>query len=73
MSIINKKFERKEAGTVFRHAESGKILCRLDAHLEPDDWEALQSLINLVYNAGISAGSEQMAADIREALGIVSG
>ncbi|AOQ02338.1 TPA: hypothetical protein G9E63_004300 [Salmonella enterica] len=55
---------------MFRHAESGKILYRLDARLERDDWEMLQALIGLVYNAGVAAGSEQRAAEIREALGI---
>ncbi|HDX4013591.1 TPA: hypothetical protein ROF70_004219 [Enterobacter asburiae] len=55
---------------MFRHAESGKILYRLDARLERDDWEMLQALISLVYNAGVTAGSEQRAAEIREALGI---
>ncbi|EMB8469001.1 TPA: hypothetical protein JG895_004449 [Enterobacter hormaechei subsp. steigerwaltii] len=55
---------------MFRHAESGKILYRLDARLERDDWEMLQELISLVYNAGVTAGSEQRAAEIREALGI---
>ncbi|ECZ5331833.1 TPA: hypothetical protein ACHF2V_004775 [Citrobacter farmeri] len=54
---------------MFRHAESGKILYRLDARLERDDWEMLQALISFVYNAGVAAGSEQRAADIREALG----
>ncbi|EGT5696177.1 TPA: hypothetical protein I4D15_14685 [Enterobacter bugandensis] len=54
---------------MFRHAESGKILYRLDAQLERDDWETLQSMISLVYNAGVAAGSEQRAAEIREALG----
>ncbi|WP_438442979.1 hypothetical protein [Kluyvera georgiana] len=70
MSIVNKKIEKKESGTVFRHIESGKVLCRLDARLGRDDWEALQSLISLVYNAGIRDGSEQRAAEIREALGL---
>ena len=70
MSIISRKFDKKEPGTVFRHAESGKILCRLDARLAPDDREALLAMISLVFNAGVSAGSEQRAAEIREALGI---
>ncbi|MBW4217916.1 hypothetical protein JW313_21890 [Enterobacter cloacae subsp. cloacae] len=55
---------------MFRHAQSGKILYRLNARLERDDWEMLQALISLVYNAGVAAGSEQRAADIHEALGI---
>ncbi|AEN67326.1 hypothetical protein Entas_4651 (plasmid) [Enterobacter soli] len=55
---------------MFRHAENGKIMCRLDARLEPDDWEMLQAMVSLVYNAGVTAGSEQRAAEIREALGI---
>ncbi|HAV1840643.1 TPA: hypothetical protein JG919_003934 [Enterobacter hormaechei subsp. steigerwaltii] len=55
---------------MFRHAQSGKILYRLNARLERDDWEMLQALISLVYNAGVAAGSEQRAAEIREALGI---
>ncbi|MGH2304611.1 hypothetical protein ACRCHC_22165 [Enterobacter hormaechei] len=67
MSIISRRFDKKETGTVFR---SGKILYRLDARLERDDWEMLQALIGLVYNAGVAAGSEQRAAEIREALGI---
>lgn len=70
MSIISRRFDKKETGTVFRYAESGKILYRLDARLERDDWEMLQALIGLVYNAGVAAGSEQRAAEIREALGI---
>ncbi|BBQ86634.1 MULTISPECIES: hypothetical protein [unclassified Klebsiella] len=73
MSIISRKFDKKETGTVFRHAENGKILCRLDARLDSDDWEALLSLINLNYNAGVNAGSEQRAAEIREALGLQGG
>jgi hypothetical protein len=35
-----------------------------------NDWEMLQAMISLVYNAGVTAGSEQRAAEIREALGI---
>ncbi|HEM8024599.1 hypothetical protein YA49_20485 [Enterobacter cloacae subsp. cloacae] len=54
---------------MFRHAESGKILYRLDARLERDDWEMLQAMISLIYNAGVAAGSEQRASEIREALG----
>ena len=74
MSIISRRFDKKETGTVFRHAESGKILyrlnARLNARLELYDWEMLQAMISLVYNAGVTAGSEQRAAEIREALGI---
>jgi len=69
LSIISRRFDKKEKGTVFRHAESGKILYRLDARLERDDWEMLQAMISLIYNAGVAAGSEQRAAEIREALG----
>ncbi|MBE1255517.1 hypothetical protein IHQ45_23595 [Enterobacter cloacae] len=54
---------------MFRHAQSGKILYRLNARLERYDWEMLQAMISLVYNAGVTAGSEQRAAEIREALG----
>ncbi|MDP5163437.1 hypothetical protein [Enterobacter ludwigii] len=70
MSIISRRFDKKETGTVFRHAESGKILYRLDARLERDDWEMVQAMISLVYNAGVVAGSEQRAAEIRKSLGI---
>lgn len=73
MSIISRRFDKKETGTVFRHAQSGKILYRLNARLELYDWEMLQSMISLVYNAGVTAGSEQRAAEIREALGIFRG
>ncbi|ELN2577942.1 hypothetical protein RY966_003691 [Enterobacter kobei] len=54
---------------MFRHAQSGKILYRLNVRLELYDWEMLQAMISLVYNAGVTAGSEQRAAEIREALG----
>lgn len=64
MSIISRKFDKKETGTVFRHAENGKILYRLNARLESYDWEMLQAMISLVYNAGVTAGSEQRAAEI---------
>lgn len=57
MSIISRRFDKKETGTVFRHAESGKILYRLDARLERDDWEIVQAIISLVYNAGVAAGA----------------
>ncbi|AZV03725.1 hypothetical protein ELK40_00195 (plasmid) [Enterobacter sp. N18-03635] len=55
---------------MFRHAQSGKILYRLNARLELYDWEMLQAMISFVYNAGVTAGSEQRAAEIRETLGI---
>ncbi|EOZ1450033.1 hypothetical protein AAIQ09_004334 [Enterobacter hormaechei] len=70
MNIISRRFDKKEPGTVFRHAESGKIMYRLDARLERDDWEIVQAIISLVFNAGVAAGSKQRAAEIREALGI---
>jgi hypothetical protein len=73
LSIISRRFDKKETGTVFRHAESGKILYRLDARLERDDGEMLQAMITLVYNAGVAVGSKQRAAEIREALGISGG
>ncbi|HAT3915749.1 TPA: hypothetical protein I9Y38_005284 [Klebsiella oxytoca] len=70
MSIVSRQFDKKEAGTVFRHAVSGKLLCRLDAKLTRDDWMLLHGLLSLVYRAGMSTGSEQRAAEIREAWGI---
>ena len=70
VSIVNRKYEKNKEGTVFRHVRNGKILCRLDASLTRDDWEQLHGLISLVFNAGLNAGSEQRASEIREALGI---
>lgn len=58
---------------MFRHAAMGKILYRLDAGLARDDQEQLQNMISLVYNAGVTAGSEKRAAEIREALGLAVG
>ncbi|ELY7546262.1 hypothetical protein ACT0XK_004380 [Cronobacter sakazakii] len=55
---------------MFRHAESGKILYRLDARQERDDCEMLQAMISFVYNADVVTGSEQRTAEIRAALGI---
>ena len=72
MSIISRKRDSREEGTVFRHASNGKILCRLDVSLGKDDWEQLQVLLALVYRQGIEAGSQQRAAEIRTALGLVS-
>lgn len=54
MSIVSRKFNKKETGTVFRHAVSGKLLCRLDARLTRDDWMPVHDLLSLVYNAGTS-------------------
>ncbi|WP_447746443.1 hypothetical protein [Enterobacter asburiae] len=48
MSIISLRFDKKETGTVFRHAQSGKILYRLNARLELYDWEMLQAMISLL-------------------------
>ncbi len=31
MSIVSRKFDRKELGAAFHHAATGKILCSLDA------------------------------------------
>ncbi len=70
MSIIQKKQIKKEDGTAFYHAESGKLLSRLDATLSPYDWEQLQVLFSLLYNSGREAGSEERAAEIRQALGV---
>ncbi|HDG9776702.1 Uncharacterised protein [Raoultella planticola] len=69
MSIVSRQYDKKEEGTVFRHAVSGKLLCRIDAKLTRDDWMLLHGLLSLVFHAGISTGSEQRAAEIREALG----
>lgn len=70
MSIVSRKFDRKDVGTVFRHAVTGKVLCRLEVKLTSEDREELLSLISLVYRAGENAGSEQRAAEIRQALGL---
>lgn len=69
MTLVSRKFDRKETGTVFRHARNGKILCRLDARLNTDDWNMLQGLIGLVYNAGVSEGDRPSVKVMREALG----
>lgn len=70
MSIVSRKFDRKDTGTVFRHVTSDKILCRLDAQLSREDREQLLSLFSLAYNSGMEQGSQQRAAEIRVALGI---
>lgn len=66
MSIVSRKFDRKDVGTVFRHAVTGKVLCRLEVKLTSEDREELLSLISLVYRAGENAGSKQRAAEIRQ-------
>lgn len=47
MSIVSRKFDRKDVGTVFRHAVTGKVLCRLEVKLTSEDREELLSLISL--------------------------
>lgn len=44
MSIVSRQYDQKEEGTVFRHAVSGKLLCRIDAKLTRDDWMPLHGL-----------------------------
>ena len=58
---------------MFRHAVSGKLLCRLDAKLTRDDWMLLHGLLSLVYRAGMSTGSEQRAAEIKGRSGVYGG
>ncbi|MCJ8601027.1 hypothetical protein MWH03_00335 [Klebsiella pneumoniae] len=70
MSIIQRKRDRKKDGTRFYHAEHGKLLCRLDATLSRYDWEQIHTLFSFIYNNGHIAGSEQRAAEIRQALGL---
>ncbi|AUV01651.1 hypothetical protein TUM17576_13580 [Enterobacter hormaechei] len=70
MSIIQKKRDRKKDGTRFFHAETGRMLCRLDASLSDYDWQEIQVLFNFIYNQGKEAGSAERAAEIREALGL---
>ncbi|MFO4092799.1 hypothetical protein [Enterobacter asburiae] len=63
MSIISRRFDKKETGTVFRHAQSGKILYRLNARLELYDWKMLQAMISLVYK-GSSQKTESMVTPV---------
>lgn len=70
MSIIQRKRDRKKDGARFYHAETGNLLCRLDATLNGYDWEQLQVLFAFIYNQGKAAGSEERAAEIRQALGL---
>lgn len=70
MSIVIRQFNKKETGTVFRHAVSGKLSCRIEPKVTQDDWMLLHGLLSLVYHAGINTGSEQRAAEIREVLGV---
>jgi len=70
LSIIRLRFDKKETGTVFRLAESGKILYLPDAWPERDVREMSQAMISLVCKAGVAAGSEQRAAESSEAPGI---
>lgn len=52
---------------MFRHAESGKILYLPDERPERDVREMSKAMISLVCKAGVAAGSEQRAAEIRVA------
>jgi len=61
MTLVSRIFDRKETSTIFCYARNGKILCRLDARLNTDDWNMIQGLIGLVYN--------QRVKEMREALG----
>lgn len=70
VSIIGKKYNKKEECTRFYHADSGKLLARLDAKLSQYDWDQLQVLFSFIYSKGEEAGSEQRASEIRIALGL---
>jgi len=70
VSIVSRRCIRGEAETTFRHAATGKVLCRLDVKLSRVDFEQLQVLFGIVYRKGMEAGSKERAASIRVALGL---
>lgn len=73
MGIICRKYKRKEPDTAFCLDGTRRVICRLDAKLSPDDWEAIHSLFNFIYRQGEEAGDAKRAAIIREALGFEEG
>ena len=70
MSIVSRRYIRGETETTFRHAATGKVLCRLDVKLSRVDFEQLQVMMAMIYRKGMEAGSEQRATDIRVSLGL---
>ncbi|MBP0999899.1 hypothetical protein [Serratia fonticola] len=69
MSYISGKYLAMQKQTTFKLA-NGKPAASLSVKLYRDDFDLIIDLINRAYHAGEVAGSEQRAAEIREALGL---
>lgn len=69
MGYLLPKFHTLKGATVFKRA-NGAIAASLTVKLCRDDWEMINAMVEGAYNAGCTAGSEQRAAEIREALGL---
>ena len=66
--LLNKYYATKGA-TVFKRT-NGVAVASLSMKLFRDDWNMIVAMVEGAYSAGVTAGSEQRAAEIREALGI---
>lgn len=69
MAYISGKYLAMQKQTTFKF-ENGKPAANLSVKLYRDDFDLIIDLINRAYHAGETAGSEQRAAEIREALGL---
>jgi hypothetical protein len=69
MAYISGKYLAMQKQTTLK-LENGKPAVSLSVKLYRNDFDLIVDLINRAYHAGETAGSEQRAAEIREALGI---
>lgn len=69
MAFISSKYAAMNKQTTFK-LENGKPAANLSVKLFRDDFDLVVDLINRAYDAGKTEGSEQRAAEIREALGL---
>lgn len=69
MGYLLNKFYALKGATAFKRA-NGTVVASLTVKLCRDDWEMINAMVEGAYSAGVAAGSEQRAAEIREALGI---
>lgn len=69
MGYLLNKFYALKGATAFKRA-NGVAVASLSVKLCRDDFDMIVAMVEGAYTAGMTMGSEQRAAEIREALGI---
>lgn len=58
-----------KGGTEIMHAQSKKMLFRMDAVLSAYDAETLKQLTHAAYNAGVADGERKLQGELKQLLG----